>query len=172
MRATALISAIAVVLSISAGAAQATPLKFVLSGDYNYSWTLDSNPVPTGTNSNLSTYFASVPGVPANNLTFYVSGQGGLSAGTGTDDTVGTSIFDLTGPQIFGGTVNAPTFSTGVFQMDLDLLKNDGIPTTEILTISKAVAQTPIPGSLLLFASALGGLGFVGWRKHKDARAA
>jgi len=172
MRAAALISSVAIALSLSAGAAQATTLKFALSGDYNYTWTMDSNPTPTGTNGALSTYFASVPGIPANFLTFYASPQGGLSAGTGTDDTVGTSIFDLTGPQIFGGTVSAPTFSTGVFQMDLDLLKNDGIPTTEVLTISNVVAQTPIPASLLLFTSAIAGLGVVGWRKQKGAGAA
>jgi hypothetical protein len=34
------------------------------------------------------------------------------------------------------------------------------------------VATTPIPASLPLFASALGGLGFVGWRRRKASEAA
>jgi hypothetical protein len=37
-----------------------------------------------------------------------------------------------------------------------------------VLTVA-AVATTPIPAALPLFASALGGLGFVGWRRKRAA---
>jgi hypothetical protein len=36
------------------------------------------------------------------------------------------------------------------------------------ITIASPVSQTPIPAALPLFASALGGLGFVGWRRKRS----
>jgi hypothetical protein len=39
-------------------------------------------------------------------------------------------------------------------------------------TVTSTIAATPIPAALPLFASALGGLGFVGWRRKKAAAAA
>ena len=42
-------------------------------------------------------------------------------------------------------------------------------PVISGITVS-SVASTPIPAALPLFASALGGLGFVGWRRRKSAR--
>ena len=164
MRALALVPFIVATLAASAGAASATPLKFVLSGDDNYTWTLDSNPSPAGfTGSN--TYFSGVAGLPANFLTFYVSGNlGGLSAGTDTSDASGTLLFDLAGPQIFTGQPDAPVFSTGVFQMTTDFLR--GGPSNDTLTVSN-IAATPIPAALPLFASALSLLGFAGWRRKR-----
>ena len=40
------------------------------------------------------------------------------------------------------------------------------------LDAPSAVSETPIPAALPLFASALGGLGFVSWKRHKNAKLA
>ena len=46
------------------------------------------------------------------------------------------------------------------------------LPGITVTGILHQPAVTPIPAALPLFASALGGMGFVGWRRHKCARAA
>ncbi|WP_395016509.1 hypothetical protein [Dongia sp.] len=56
----------------------------------------------------------------------------------------------------FYGSFIIPTPSTGYFQGTL----NFG-------SLSVAVAMTPIPATLPLLVSALGGLGFVGWRRRQ-----
>jgi hypothetical protein len=127
--------------------AHATTYSFVLSGADNYSWSLDSNPTPTGISTPNYFYIANVPGIPANDLSFY-SGiiGGGLSAGSQPGDG-GSNIFDLFGEQLFTGTLSAPQFKLGTFAFD-----------TDSLTIS---AETPLPSTWLLMLSGLVGLGFI-----------
>lgn len=49
----------------------------------------------------------------------------------------------------------------------------DGVhgPVISGITVSQTVAATPLPAALPLFASALGGLGFAGWRRKRRAEA-
>jgi hypothetical protein len=44
--------------------------------------------------------------------------------------------------------------------------------TRNALTTSGTVTQTPIPATLPLFATGIGGLGLLGWRRRRKARAA
>lgn len=144
---------------------QASPLSFVLSGTYDYSWTLDSNPTPAGTNTSGYTdfYFASVPGLPAAYLTFYSAVNfGGLSAGSYVDDTQGTRIFDFAGDQDYSGPVNAPVFTPGVYAITFDYNTDDGI-TGETLTIS----GTPLPSTWTMLIAGFVGLGYFAYRGSK-----
>jgi hypothetical protein len=45
-------------------------------------------------------------------------------------------------------------------------------PISESGTVEFAIAETPLPGALPLFATALGGLCLLGWRKKRKASAA
>lgn len=76
--------------------------------------------------------------------------------------------FELDIRGLAGGT---PTFSLFEFSNDtLDFYSTrDG--TLTVNRLSPPVAATPIPGALPLFVSALGGLGFAGWRRRKAAAA-
>jgi hypothetical protein len=75
----------------------------------------------------------------------------------------------------------AGTFSSGGFSVNAgDLITLDFVKTagqqfgsltgvTEIIDFTAAVAPTPIPGALPLFAAGLAGLGWVGHRRRKHA---
>ncbi|GAB2176014.1 hypothetical protein [Dongia sp. agr-C8] len=65
------------------------------------------------------------------------------------------------GSCIFGGSFNIPTSGLAVLTGSL----NFG-------SLNVAVATTPIPAALPLLISALGGLGFVGWRRRSAETAA
>jgi hypothetical protein len=61
--------------------------------------------------------------------------------------------------------------STGTSTL-ISLIGSAGVSYIGLDNISVSfvgVANTPIPPSLLLFASALGGLGFIGWRRRQTA---
>jgi hypothetical protein len=73
-------------------------------------------------------------------------------------------------PQAYTGFVNSVNFYYGEFGTDNQSPKNaNGDNSGSFLIRTAAVATTPIPPALLLFASALGGLGFVGWRRKRSS---
>jgi len=151
--------------------AQAATLSFVISGVDNATFSLDSNPLPTGLvdvgHGAINPYFANVNGTFGGSpivfpfLTFYtVADFGGLSAGqqpgdVGTNGDPGINFFDLLGVLVFSGPGSAPVFSPGVFVVGDDTL---------------TVTATPLPAALPLFATGLGALGWIARRrKRKNA---
>jgi hypothetical protein len=154
-------------VSWSSGA-HATSLKFQMQGDDNYTWTMDSDPTPVGATDGGSWAFSGAPGAPGDALNFFnLSETGGLNAVSFLNGPT-TEIFDYIGPQVYSGLETAPHFDVGLFTFVTNVLTHR--PANETLRIS--LAPTPIPAALPLFASALGGLGFVGWRRKKAAPAA
>ena len=171
------VAALAAAAMIASGAAEASTLSFNLqSADYNYSWTMDSDPtvahlVPgfeTTTTEFTGQAIGTSTALPAGEIFFYSSLFGGA---LGFQDSLGNSLFDFSGDTIYTNGEAAPHFSAGVFAITFD---NHSIPAgayAGTLTVA-TVAATPIPAALPLFASALGGIGFVGWRRRKNAAAA
>jgi hypothetical protein len=172
-------AALAAAAIICGSAAQAgTLLSFNLqSADYNYSWTMDSDPtvahlVPgfqTTTTAYTGQAIGSSLALPVGGEIYFYSTA--FLGGLGFQDTAtGTSLFDFTGDQVYTNGEAAPHFSPGVFAFVFDNL--GARPYAATLTVAAVVAATPIPAALPLLASALGGLGFVGWRRRKTTAAA
>jgi hypothetical protein len=169
-------AALAAAAIVWGSAAEASPLSFNLqSADYNYSWTMDSDPNPANSVVGSETIITDFTGqamgssgaLPTGALYFYASSFfGGFGF---TDQASGQSLFDFIGDQIYSNGETAPSFATGTFFMTFDNKTNSNYSAT--LTVA-AVAATPIPAALPLFVSALGGLGFVGWRRKRATSAA
>jgi hypothetical protein len=170
------VAAFAAAAIVWGSAAEATPLTFNLQSDlYNYSWTMDSSPAPavgnivdganTATFDYISQALGSALALPAGGELFFYHGSngGGLSF---VDGLTHLELFDVLGDQIYSGLEATPLFSVGTFQVPTDFNTNTNIHA--VLTVA-TVAATPIPAALPLFASALGGLGFVGWRRKRAA---
>jgi hypothetical protein len=169
-------AAFAAAAFICGSAAQATTLNFTLQSDlYSYSWSMDSQPtvsaldVVPGTNTAVVDYVGQPNGLslalPADGVLFFYhsSNGGGLSF---YDTVAGLELFDVLGDQVYAGLETAPLFSVGTFLIPTDF--NTKFDIHGVLTVA-AVATTPIPAALPLFASAIGGLGFVGWRRKRVA---
>jgi hypothetical protein len=175
-----MVAALAAVAFTAAPRANATTLTFTLSGDYNTSWTMDSNPTPTGVDSAVFgiTYFLGVQGIDPLYLIFLSAtqgaGSGGIRASTGTDlNTEAGAIFDFGGDQIFTGSLAAPVFAPGLFTLNQDFITNQPLLSPTTLKITAAsVATTPIPAALPLFLTGLLGLGFAQWRRRHAAPSA
>jgi hypothetical protein len=94
---------------------------------------------------------------------------GGSLAGQGTLLLFGQDVFPgnttdmLLGIKGFGGA--SPALLELVYAQDSTTLYAAQLGTVHV----KQVSATPIPPALPLLASALGGLGFAGWRRHKAA---
>jgi hypothetical protein len=119
---------------------------------------VDGRIVLAGTSTQgVTNFFSAEAGVsPAGSLTltaFDLAGQIIQSAFNGNPlGPNGRTTFSISAPGIAAFRISgANTFGV------------DGIT----LETPAAVAQTPIPAALPLFASALGGLGFVGWRRAR-----
>lgn len=67
---------------------------------------------------------------------------------------------------LFSNTLAAPHFAPGTYSIAHDYYTSENYHET--LT----VAATPIPATLPLLATALGGLGFAGWQRRKSAQPA
>jgi hypothetical protein len=154
------VAALAAVALGSGAAAHAVPLKFTLSGDQDFSWNMDSDPLPI--NSTAGSELFQLTGVPDFDFLQFRSDilGGGLTASTNSH----AIPFDFNGPKIYSGVEGAPHFSIGSFVLTFNNLTNAA--ANETLQIS-ALATTPIPAALPLFASALGGLGFAGYRRKR-----
>jgi hypothetical protein len=161
-------SALAVVVAV-AGAAQAVPYTFVLTApndDFspNYTWAIDSSPTPATSDPDFSFtvdgvvvsgdrpvfgHFVLIP----TTFTFYFGDDGfqGFDFGGGAE-----SYF---GPQLFTGTVAAPTFKLGTFDLEHEAS----------VTISGPPVAAPEPASWGLMLLGFGGLGGVLRRRRTDA---
>jgi hypothetical protein len=138
---------------------------------------VQQSPTPTLTNTvdNPNSFtLSNVPtsidgGVESNeNITFFApldpdnpsDLQGGLLGG-------GVSI---AGTVLFTGSVSDPTFTLGVLFPESTKFT---VPFNENATVTiSAVAATPIPAALPLFATGLGVLGLLGWRRKRNNTAA
>lgn len=71
-----------------------------------------------------------------------------------------------------GGATTLSYFMDGLNPLLIDGLSRDfsAVTPPDISNTSIALATTPIPAALSLFVSALGGLGFAGWRGRRHAR--
>jgi hypothetical protein len=157
--------------------AEATPLNFDLSGTFSAHWTFDSNPTPLGFSfGDDYTYFtsANVTGLaPGLKLVFYGPSLGGFRLGTQPDPADDTGVvYDIANnltpiTSVFSGPVTAPTFAPGVFVFDFDYHTGTTVVATLTVTDPAIVAATPLPASLPLLVTAMAGMGFVGWRRHK-----
>jgi hypothetical protein len=83
----------------------------------------------------------------------------GMAPGNGHDDfEVWISSFST-----------APTFSFATYFTTADPLHIFTSQTGAVhVDVSQTLAATPIPATLPLFVSALGGIGFLGWRRRKS----
>ena len=135
----------------------AIPLQFTLTGDYQASFILDSDPTPDDGIGGLYFTIWDVPGFDdavfgVADVSFFSSGFGG---GLGIEDFYGLNTLVVTdGPQLYTGTEEAPTFLTGTFA--LTEYQGSG---TYTLTISELTADVPEPAS---WAMMLGGFGAIG----------
>lgn len=66
------------------------------------------------------------------------------------------------GEGIYGMLIGNGTFATH---------NGEAVAYSMTFNVSSTVAATPIPAALPLFAAALGGLGFFGWRRKKASTA-
>jgi hypothetical protein len=171
------VAALAVVAMIGGAAAEASTLSFNLqSADYNYSWIMDADPTVSslvdGFQTNIKDYVGQAIGSSAalpsgGEIYFYSTAWGGA---LGFQDSLGLSLFDFSGGDtIYDDNELAPHFSPGIFAITFN--NHPAGPYIGTLTVA-TVAATPIPAALPLFASALGGMGFIGWRRRKNAAAA
>ena len=90
-------------------------------------------------------------------LTFNYSGGGSSSQNIMLDSVKGLETFSFNLPALVSVTWTPPAACCQTVQWDNVVLN---------------AAQTPIPAALPLFASALGGLGVIGWRRKKLEAAA
>jgi hypothetical protein len=129
----------------------ADTLKFTLSGQENGFFLFSSNPTPDSFGDNVmnfynTSYTNSADVISLIKVTFFSTLYGG-----GFSDELDGDGFQ--GKQIYTGTQASPIFSTGVFTF------KSGRTVIETLTITKLVAVTPEPSSLLLVFSGLSAAG-------------
>ena len=129
----------------------------ITSGANTISFSASASPVPSTTDTvsqfSLDNVTFDVDGVPSmGDVYFYTSAVGG-----GLEVVDGNFLLPLvnqTGPQVFNGSVTAPTFLLDTFSLQN---YDDGSVFDEnfSLTISPDTTATPEPASLLLVGSGL-----------------
>ena len=159
-------------LLLSASVANAALYQFNLTGNYNASWTLESTVVPNESGPDVGFLLYDVegnfPGASEDvvDLTFFNAALGG---GLEIDDFYGDTILALaSGPQLYTGSEDLPTFLLGTFTLtDVE----DGSAYTLTVTDASVVPPTtdvpePASGALLV-----GGLGLLyASRKRRQAK--
>jgi hypothetical protein len=156
-------AAVALVTLMSGGLANATTVSFTISGVGNptMTFTLPINPIPDGIEStgaffNVNNIQVSINGASpvSDSIAFLVAGQQG-----GMIDSL--HDINISGEQYFSGPLSSPTFIPGVYTNQFNFI-TDHFDTT--VTIA---AETPLPTALPLFATGLGALGLLGWRRKR-----
>jgi hypothetical protein len=107
-------------------------------------------------------YFVGNPGALAGTVTGLVSVNGTLEA-----STTNSGNSPLTAVAFFGMISDSPIASIVYARIATGSFTPNQIEF--IKSISFATATTPLPAALPLFISALGGIGFVGWRRKRAA---
>ncbi|MFT3816355.1 MAG: PEP-CTERM sorting domain-containing protein [Rubrivivax sp.] len=133
-----------------APAAMATPYVFTASGAFEATWTLDSNPTPSVVFDDafrIDDVDMLLNGSPVSTFIEFYSADGG----GGACADVACGLFDLFGPTLFSGSLDAPEFLPGTFSM------TQGGPTGAAVTL--VIAAVPEPATLLMVLGALGAAG-------------
>jgi hypothetical protein len=141
------------------------PLRFVLQGDLNASWTLPASPSPLLTASTFFTLtnvnVTSGGSTGARLMSFYTEDDlGGMGFGV-----PGMSLFNANGPQLFTGATTTPTFRTGIFTLQRFSLDTPGNGT---LTIS----NVPEPANWAMLIAGFGLTGLMMRRRSRTIAAA
>lgn len=147
-------------------AADAALLTFTITGDYQASFTIDSNPVPNeyigGTGLVLwDVDVASQDGDGPADIGFFDGSLGGGLSIIDYDDF--SPYFVADGPQLYSGTVQAPVFATGIFQ----LVEYQGAGRYTLTIADASPAAVPEPASWALM---LGGFALAGAALRRRAR--
>jgi hypothetical protein len=158
--------------ALATGAAKADTVQFTVvenvgSGETNtVTFDLPQSPTPSTTTATLfevtnvheTLVTSSSRGSSAANFTanlFFTDSGGTEAAFDASDSTFAVSVSGL-----FFNSVTDPTFKVGTY------LGSNG----DSLTITD-ISATPLPAALPLFASGIGALGLLGWRKKRRAAA-
>lgn len=148
-----LASAVAAAATLAAAPVGAELYNFTLSGDYTASFAIDSSPIPDEFIPGLGLVLYGIPVTGTDtgvfDLGFFEGGFGGGMSivAPATFD----AVFVADGPQLFTGTVDAPTFLTGSFA--LTQYQGTGRYT---LTIASAAGAVPEPASWALMIAGIG----------------
>lgn len=160
MRQLLSIFAAAAFIAGAAAPAEAVLLNYSLTGDYEASWQLDSNPDPDDFASDVGFVLWDVEGnFPGSlfdvaDLYFYADDIGG---GLGIEDFYGGTTLLLTdGSQLYTGPEVTPTLRTGIFA-----LTEFGGPGTYTLSVTE-VGTTAVPEAAT-WALMLTGFGLAGY---------
>jgi hypothetical protein len=175
--------AFAVLFTASANAATVTPtesadagsaVSLVHGGTYTYSTGVGSGAIGTAGDPGLFFNF-NVPSAPVGTLT--LSAQGELLSkianltltwlDSGLSELATLQVTDGTGANTGNNALALALISTGDY-----FLRVTGTVLNAESTFQIAVTATPIPPALLLFGSALAGLGFLGRRSRRNKVAA
>ncbi len=141
-----------------ASPANAVLLQFTVTGDYNASFQVDSDPAPDFANAGyfalydvVGTFEGAVSDIT--DLRFYIDAADG---GFTVDDYVGgVFLYAFDGPQLFTGTTATPTFRTGTFA--LTATGGSAASTLTIAAAGGAVVPEPAAWGLMTL-----GFGLVG----------
>jgi hypothetical protein len=165
---------------LSINSAFASTYQFTLTDNVTtYNFDLPSDPTPLGTNTSsfVDFFLAAPPGVPTSFITFYSAlYAGGLSAGTGHDDLLGTNLFDVgffprNGTQLYSGSVSTPHFELGTYHFNTAIDGSFGangstLTISEIPAVPGPIAGAGLPGLILASGGLLGW-----WRRRRVANA-